>query len=125
MRPRAKLGQEWMGSDSITEIEVIDPRSGSRGWVYLMHFSESPRSDALPPSRSSVRYAHFDVELNRVVSTYYELQYADGYSYFTGMQISEAAGGSGRDNGLHQRIGPIQLANLRKQRICFSNVAFG
>lgn len=105
---RAVLDPMQLGSDWSVEIEVRDPRSTARGWVYLLHFPEELGSDSLPPPRSSLRYTYFDVGLNRVISTYYELQYAKGYSFFNGMQIAPAAGGSDRDivNSMRIRVRP-------------------
>jgi hypothetical protein len=76
-------------SDSAREIEITDPVSRQHGWVYLLHFTDDL------PARSPLRYAHFDAETNEVQTPFYAITYAAGRSFFTGMHIKPAAGGSG------------------------------
>ncbi len=73
------------------EIEVTDPVNASRGWVYLLHFPETP------PPLSSVRYATFDPKTNQARALFYTMDYFPGWNFFTGMRIHAAAGGTGEN----------------------------
>jgi len=77
------------GNDSATEIEVIDPVNGGRGWAYLLHFSGSPSP------LSPVIYSTFDAEVNQVRALYYTMDYYPERNFFTAMRIHAAAGGKG------------------------------
>ena len=76
-------------SDGALEIELVDPADGSRGWAYLVHFPGEV------PAPSPVRYATFDVQTNEAKALFYEMTYFPGRSFFTGMRIMPAGGGSG------------------------------
>jgi len=71
------------------EIEVTDPVNASQGWTYLVHFPE------IPPLRSTVRYATFNVDTNQAQALFYTMDYFPGRNFFTGMRIHAAAAGSG------------------------------
>jgi hypothetical protein len=72
--------------DDAREIELRDPATGSRAWVYLLHFSGEP------PPRSTARYASFDATENRARALSYEITYAPDRSYFTDVRVGEARG---------------------------------
>lgn len=72
--------------DEAREIEVHDPVTGGRAWVYLLHFSGTPP----PPSTS--RYAAFDAASNRARALSYEITYAPERSYFTDVRVRGAQG---------------------------------
>ncbi len=78
-------------SDAAREIEITDPVSGQQGWVYLLHFADHP------PARSPVTYAHFDVKTNQAQTPFYTIEYYPSHSFFTGMRIAPAAGGTGEN----------------------------
>lgn len=72
--------------DDAREIELRDPATGSRAWVYLLHFSGEP------PPRSTARYASFDATENRARALSYEITYAPDRSYFTDVRVREGRG---------------------------------
>lgn len=88
-----RIGPELLPatSDAAVEIEVTDPVTRARGWVYLLHFSGS-----MPPS-SPMTYATFDAKSNRVRALYYTVDYYPGRNFFTGLRITPAAGGTGEN----------------------------
>lgn len=77
--------------DVAVEIEVTDPVNGKRGWVYLLHFPESP------PPLSPITYATFDLDANQARTLFYTMDYFPGRNFFTGMRIHAAAGGTGEN----------------------------
>jgi len=58
-------------SDFISEITVTDPVDGSRGWVYLVHFPQSP------PAPSTRRYVNYDNKKRTVTAENYEFTLSD------------------------------------------------
>jgi len=78
-------------ADLVLEIEVAERAGGKRGWVYLLHFPGPA------PARSPVVYARFDAGANEARALFYQIHYAPGRSYFTGMEITRAAGGRGEN----------------------------
>jgi hypothetical protein len=76
-------------ADDAWEVEVIDPRSDQRGWVYLLHYA------GVPPAPSPVRYAAFDPSTNEARGWYYSVRYAPERNYYTSMRILPGPGGSG------------------------------
>ncbi len=83
-------------SDTAIEIEVTDPVTDARGWVYLLHFSGS-----VPPS-SPVTYVRFDAETNRARTSFYAVDNYPGHNFFTGLRIATARGGT--DENILERI---------------------
>jgi hypothetical protein len=80
------------GCDAVVEIALVDPRDGSHAWAYLAHFAEAaPRPD-FPP------YVRFDAKAGVARSDAYEVDYAHGRNYFTGIRI----GGGDRPNLIRQ-----------------------
>lgn len=77
--------------DVAVEIEVTDPLNGKRGWVYLLHFPESP------PRVSPISYATFDSVANQVRTPFYTMDYFPGRNFFTAMRIHAPAGGTGEN----------------------------
>lgn len=65
--------------------------NASRGWAYLLHFTETP------PSLSSVRYATFDPKTNQAKTLFYTMDYFPGWNFSTGMRIHASAGGTGEN----------------------------
>ena len=80
------------GCDAVVEIAVVDPRDGSRAWAYLAHFAEAPSRPDFPP------YVRFDAKAGIARSDAYEVDYAHGRNYFTGIRI----GGGDRPNLIRQ-----------------------
>ncbi len=78
-------------SDAALEIEVTDPITDERGWVYLLHFPDDP------PPRSPVTYASFDRETNRARALFYTMKYFPERNFFIGMRIAPIAGGTGEN----------------------------
>ena len=76
-------------SDAVLELEVQDPRHGERGWAYLLHFPDPPAAAASEP------YVILDRAASQARSALYEVDYADGRDFYTGMRITPAAGGNG------------------------------
>jgi hypothetical protein len=76
-------------ADAAWEIEVVDQRSGERGWAYLLHHA------AAPPALSPVRYAAFDPTTNEARGWYYSVRYAPERNYYTSMRILPGPGRSG------------------------------
>jgi len=73
------------------EIEVTDTMNDSRGWAYLLHFSEPPTS------RFPIQYATFDAQTNQARGLWYTMDYFPGWNFFTGMRIHAAAEGTGEN----------------------------
>jgi len=75
--------------DAASEIEVTDPRSHALGWVYLLHFRDTP------PPPATERYVTFDPSATQARSASYEADYAPTRNFFSGLHVSERAGGDG------------------------------
>jgi len=84
-----------LGSAAGLEIEVGDPLDGGRGWAYLLPAAAAPV--ASPP----VAYVRFDADRGRATSELYEIDYASGLNFLTGLRVAPAAGGNG-ENFLRQ-----------------------
>ena len=80
-----------LGGAAGLEIEIDDPSDGGRGWAYLLP-ATTPAISA-----SSSPYVYFDTEHQRASSDLYEVDYADGSNFLTGLRISPAAGGHGEN----------------------------
>lgn len=76
-------------SDVVLELEVQDPRHGERGWAYLLHFHDPPSTAVGDP------YVILDRTATQARSAFYEVDYAVGRDFYTGMHIMPAAGGTG------------------------------
>jgi hypothetical protein len=92
---RLSPGHLPVAATAVVEIEVTDPLTLDRCWVYLLGFS------ATPPAPSPERYVTFDVALQRVRARFYTIDYADARNFLTAMRIAPAAGGSG-ENLIHR-----------------------
>lgn len=55
------------GQVAATEIEIMDPRTGQRGWVYALVIEQSP------PKKSSRRYVSYDRDRDVVESDIYRI----------------------------------------------------
>lgn len=86
--PRA--APEALPAAALLEIEVEDPADGSRGWAYLLDMGGAPS----PPS-AVAPYAHFDPTGQSAASPFYQVDYAVGRNFFTGMRVLPANGGGG------------------------------
>jgi hypothetical protein len=73
------------------EIEVRDPLTDERGWVYLLEFA------AEAPPRSPRRYVSYDAAHDEVRAESYEIGYRPRHNFFRSMRILPAAGGSGEN----------------------------
>lgn len=73
------------------EIEVIDPLDGGRGWAYLL--PATTPTVAAPPAA----YVRFDPDRDRATSDLYEVDYADGRNFLTGLRVTPGAGGNGEN----------------------------
>ncbi|MGH7785517.1 MAG: hypothetical protein ACRERC_01550 [Candidatus Binatia bacterium] len=73
------------GCGTGVEIEVRDPLTGGRGWAYLLH---CPGGDA----PAAAPYVTYDRATRRARSAAYDVEYADGHNYFTGMRLGTAGG---------------------------------
>jgi hypothetical protein len=83
--------------EQVAEIEIADPRAGNEGraWAYLVWFDQPPPLPALAP------YVTVDPGSQRVRSDDYEVEYANGRNFFTGIRLA-TADGSPRQNLLRQ-----------------------
>ncbi len=73
------------------EIELRDPLTEDRGWVYVFEFS-----GAAPP-RSPRRYVSYDAANDEVRAQSYEIGYEPRRNFLRTMRIPPAAGGSGEN----------------------------
>lgn len=85
--------------DAVVEIEVVDPRPGDgrRAWAYLVHFREAPPRTAFEP------YVTFDPATQTARSAYYQVEYAKGRNFFTGVRLGAA----------HRPLGPNLVRQTR------------
>jgi hypothetical protein len=77
-------------SAALLEIEVEDPVDGGKGWAYLLD-----AGDARVPTPAVEPYARYDTPTHRAVSPRYEVEYAVGRNFFTGMRVMQPSGGEG------------------------------
>lgn len=99
------------GCDGIVEITIVDPRDGGRAWAYLVHFADPPPRPAFEP------YVTFDAAAGIARSAFYEVGYARGRNFFTGMRIG----------GADRPIGPNLIRQTRMRgsptfSLLFTNV---
>jgi len=80
------------GCDAVVEIALADPRDGGHAWAYLAHFTEAAPHTDFPP------YVRFDTRAGVARSDVYEVDYAHGRNYFTGIRI----GGGDQPNLIRQ-----------------------
>jgi hypothetical protein len=73
------------------EIEVSDPLDGGRGWAYLL-----PATAAIVASPPAA-YVRFDADHGSATSELYEIDYANGLNFLTGLRVAPAAGGNGEN----------------------------
>jgi len=83
------------GAHRGTEIEVLDPLTGGRGWVYLLDFGSAP-----PPSSTLPPYVRYDYDREEISSGRYTVSYiitGDGLhtTYYDRGTFPEAYGGNG------------------------------
>lgn len=74
------------------EIEVRDPLTDERGWVYLIEYAGGEA-----PPRSLRRYVSYDIEHDDVAAESYEIGYRPRHNFFRSMRILPSAGGSGEN----------------------------
>jgi hypothetical protein len=86
---RATAGLWPADCDAVNEIEVTDPRSHTLGWAYLLHFRSTP------PPPATERYVTFDPSATQARSASYEADYAPTRNFFSGLHVTERAGGDG------------------------------
>jgi hypothetical protein len=80
-----------LGGAAGLEIEVSDPLEGGRGWAYLL-----PATVATGASPMAT-YVRFDAERDRATAELYEIDYAKGLNFLTGLRVAPAAGGNGEN----------------------------
>jgi len=81
---------EWVaGFRKFEEIEIIDPLTGGKGWVYLFAFD-------VPPARAKGDYAKWDEENEQIVTRVYINGYTPGEEdiHFTKLLTRKPLGGS-------------------------------
>ena len=61
------------GSNFVSEITVTDPVDGSKAWVYLAHYQQSP------PELSTRRYVNYNKQKRAVTAENYEFVLSDKY----------------------------------------------
>jgi hypothetical protein len=71
------------------EIEINDPLDGGRGWAYLLPATASTGSSP------QVAYVRYDADRNHATSDLYEVDYAAGRNFLTGLRVEPVAGGNG------------------------------
>ncbi len=99
--------------EHVAEIEITDPRDGGRAWAYLVWFREPPPPPALAP------YVTVDPDGRRVRAADYDVEYANGRNFFTGIRLA-AADGSPRQNLLRQsRMRGSPTFSLFLKRVTF------
>lgn len=82
---------EWKGSKRGIEIEITDPVSGAKAYVYLLAFEgKAPRSERW--------YVRYDPDQDKIEALYYNLDYGEKYKIgFKSLAIKKDAGGSGEN----------------------------
>jgi hypothetical protein len=99
-------GDLWPeGSDAVLELEVEDPQHGERGWAYLLHFRDPPPAVTKP-------YVTLDPTASQARSAFYEVDYAAGRDFYTGMRITPAAGGNGVNLMRRTRMSGVPTLHL-------------
>lgn len=91
---RSSDGTRPDGADGTIEIELAEPRGAGRGYAYLAAF-------ASPPAVAFEPYVTYDAAAREARSAFYRVDYAADRNFFTGVRISEGAGGN-RANLLRQ-----------------------
>ena len=79
-----------------SEIEVVDPLTGGKGWVYLLHFASNPPPRSLLPD-----YVRYDYDNEAIWSRRYTVSYivtSDGLhtTYYDQGTFPEEYGGNGQ-----------------------------
>jgi hypothetical protein len=80
-----------LGSAAGLAIEISDPLDGGRGWAYLLPATAATVTS--PPAA----YVRFDPDRDRATSEFYEIDYANGRNFLTGLRVAPAAGGNGEN----------------------------
>jgi len=103
----ARVGNDpWPeGTDAVLELEVEDPQHGEKGWAYLLHFRE-------PPPAVTEPYATLNRSASQARSAFYEVDYAAGRDFYTGMRITPAAGGNGVNLMRRTRMSGVPTLHL-------------
>jgi len=60
-----------LGADSIAEVEIANPLTGRKCWVYVASYHSSE-----PPALSDIRYVRYLPEEHRVIGQEYEFRYS-------------------------------------------------
>jgi hypothetical protein len=84
------------GYNKATEIEVIDPLTGEKGWCYLLYFASNPPTKSLEPD-----YVRYDHSTEILDTDCWKVQYIitkDGLhsTYYKNLWIKEDAGGNNK-----------------------------
>jgi len=101
------------GATMSAEIEVADPLTEGRGWVYLFIFPD-------PPAPSSRDYVRFAPEEDRVYAEFFTLGYSPvkDLVYTDYLSVTPAAGGDGKN--LIDRMNIRFTASILLRSITFS-----
>lgn len=83
--------EDWKVSGKGVEIQITDPITGAKAFVYLLSFEDNaPRSERW--------YVRYDPEGDKVDALYYSLDYRDKYRLgFTSLAVKQEAGGTGEN----------------------------
>jgi hypothetical protein len=68
---RSETQAKELGADSIAEVEIADPLTGERCWVYVAHYDSSE-----PPALSGIQYVRYLPAEHRVRGQEYEFRYS-------------------------------------------------
>jgi hypothetical protein len=87
------------GYSQSEEIEIIDPLTGEKGWVYLLYFATNPPAKCAKPDylhfKYSLKNARLDCELHD--AEYIETTDGKVATYYDLLSIPVVAGGSGKN----------------------------
>jgi hypothetical protein len=88
---------EWPADwGHVAEVEIADPRpGGGQAWAYVVWSLDAPALPAVPP------YVRVDAAARQVRSDAYQVEYAEGRNFFTGLRLAGTGGAPG-DNLLRQ-----------------------
>jgi hypothetical protein len=81
------------GAAAWDRIQLLDPQSGARGWVFLVAFAKDP------PPLSPVSYMQYaeTADHDELSTPYYALRFPKDDVFFRKLMISPAAGGNGEN----------------------------
>jgi hypothetical protein len=64
-----------LGADSIAEVEIVDPLTGRKCWVYVARYHSSEL-----PALSGIQYVHYLPAEHRVIGQEYEFRYSTSHN---------------------------------------------